>query len=232
LTVFKYSLLRGLKSPATIILNGALPLFVILTAGYVDFNDVTEFHPGLFLSALMVMLGAFYMARGIQLDRIDGTVIRILAGPVTMRSYLLQNFFSAMVPTAGMCAVIAIAGMARHGWGIEFATGVFLCYAFLGGTSIGLSFVWAALFKNKEASVAAFIIVVNLLATLGGLMMPLSILPVFLRRFGALFPPHWAARGLDNLMNYGLNGQFWLCIGVMVLFAAAYLLYGSKRRIV
>jgi len=224
--------MRGLKSPATLILNGALPLFVIFNAGYVDFSNPMEFHTGLFLSALMVMLGAFYMARGIQLDRIDGTLIRILAGPVTMRSYLIQNFFSAMIPTTGMSVLIGVVGFARHGWGVEFAAGVALCYAFLGGTSIGLSFVWAALFKNKEASVAAFVIVVNLLATVGGLMMPLSILPVFLRRFGALFPPHWAARGLENLINYGMNGQFWISLAVMLLFAGIYILYGSKRRIV
>ena len=232
MTVFKYALRRGLSSPAALIMNAALPIVLVFGAGYVDFDAPGAHHQGLFFAALLIMLGAFFMARGIQLDRLDGTVIRILAGPVTMRSYLVQNFLSSMVTVTGLSIIIGIIGMARHGWGLEFATGIALCYAFLGGTSIGLSFVWAALFKDKEASVAAFSILVTLLATIGGLLIPLAVLPVFIRRVGALFPAHWAARGMDALMNYGMSGQFWLSMGAMALFAGVYLLYGGKRRIV
>jgi len=204
---------------------------LVFVAGYVDFDAPGEYHTGLFVSGLLIMLGAFYMARGIQMDKADGTVIRILAGPVTMRTYLVQNFLAAMVPVSVLSVFLGLIGMARHSWGLTFAIGIVLCYALLGATSIGLSFVWSCLFKDKEASAAVFSVVITVLATIGGLMIPISILPTMVRRIGALTPAHWAARGMETLMNDGMSGQFWLSLTVMLLFVVIYLLYGGRRRI-
>jgi len=185
-----------------------------------------------FLVALMLMFGAFVMARSIQVDKMDGTITRILAGPVTMRGYLVQNFMSAMVPMTVLSIALGIIGVALHSWEISFALGLAICYILLSATSIGLSFVWSCLFKDKETSTAVLSVLITAIASLGGLMIPLALLPRFLRFLGALFPAHWATRALENLMDYGMNTQFWLSMLAMFLFTVAYLLYGGKRRII
>ena len=232
MTVFKYAMRRGFTSPASLFLNCAMPLTLIIWNGDIDPEAGGIFNTGILLAAMMIMFGAFMMARSIQLDKLDGTIVRILAGPITMRSYLVQNFFSAMIPMAVLSAIIGIVGVALHSWDISFATGLALCYALLAATSIGLSFVWSCIFKDKEASVAVFSVIITLMATLGGLMIPIDIMPDFLRRIGMVFPAHWAARAMGSLASYGMNGEYWLSLMAMFLFTAAFILYGGKRRMV
>jgi len=186
----------------------------------------------LFLIALMIIFGGFFMARSIQQDKMDGTIIRILAGPVTMRSYLVQNFLSAMIPMAVLSILIGVLGLALNGWEFYFAAGITICYIFLTASSIGLSFAWSCLFKDKEASYAVLSVLITAVATVGGLMIPLSALPNALRIIGTIFPAQWAARAIETLMEYGLNGQYWLSMLAMFLFTVAYLLFGGKRRII
>ena len=232
MTVFKYAMRRGFTSPASLILNCAMPLILIIWNGNIDPETGGIFGTAIFMTAMMIMFGAFMMARSIQLDKLDGTIVRILAGPVTMRSYLVQNFFSAMIPMTVLSAIIAAVGVLLHSWEISFAVGLALCYALLAATSIGLSFVWSCLFKDKEASVAVFSVLITLMATLGGLMIPISIMPDMMRRIGMVFPAHWAARGVYVLASHGMNGEYWLSLLAMFLFTVAFLLYGGKRRLI
>ena len=232
MTVFKYAMRRGFTSPASLVLNCALPLFLIITNGNIDPEAGGIFNTGIMLAAMMIMYGGFMMARSIQLDKLDGTIIRILAGPITMRSYLVQNFFSAMIPMAVLSAIIGVVGIALHSWDVNFAIGLALCYAFLAASSIGLSFVWSCLFKDKEASVAVFSVLLTMMATLGGLFIPIAIMPDTLRRIGMVFPAHWASRGIGTLATYGMTGEFWLALGAMLLFTVVFIIYGSKRRLI
>ena len=232
MTVFKYAMRRGFTSPASIILNCAMPLFLIITNGNIDQEAGGLFSSGIMLAAMMIMFGGFMMARSIQLDKLEGTIVRILAGPITMRSYLVQNFFSAMIPMTALSVIIGVVGIVRHNWDVNFAIGIALCYALLAATSIGLSFVWSCLFKDKEASVAAYSVLITLMAFLGGLMLPTAILPDFLGRIGMVFPSHWAARGIETVVAYGMNGEFWLSLLAMLLFTAAFLIYGGKKRMI
>ena len=231
MTVFKYAMMRGLKNPTSMIVNCALPIILVITNAGVDFGTGFE-HRSLFLIAMLIMFGAFVMARSIQLDKMEGTVIRILAGPVTMRSYLVQNFLSAMVPMAALSVAIGAIGIIVHSWEVAFAVALALCYSFLAASSIGLSFVWSCIFKDREASFAVMSVLLSAISMVSGLFLPLAILPDFFRMFGAIFPAHWAARGMEAFIAYGMNTEFWLSLLAMLLFTVAFLLYGGKRRIV
>jgi ABC-2 type transport system permease protein len=179
------------------------------------------------------MYGAFYMARGIQSDKIDGTVVRILAGPVTMRDYFVQNFFAAMVPMTAVSVVVGALGMLLHGWEFQLTLGLILLYIMLSSTSIGLSFAWSCLFKNAETSTVVFSMLMMLVVFLSGMLLPLDVLPDILLYIGALFPGQWAVRGIESLLSYGFDGyMYWLSLLAMLMFAVAYLLYGGKRRII
>jgi len=211
----------------------ALPLLLVILNPSLGFGPTAaEQYRMPFLVALLIIFGGFYIARSIQIDKMDGTIIRILAGPVTMRSYLVQNFLSAMIPMTVLSIFIGVLGLILHNWELYFAVGLAICYIFLAATSIGLSFVWSCIFKDKEASSAVFAVLLTAVASLSGLMIPLTMLPRFLQYFGAIFPAQWANRALDALVEYGMNGIFWLGILAMFLFTVAFLLYGGKRRLI
>ena len=229
-TIFNYALRRGLKNPIVVIVNFFLPVGIILVA-FSDENPLGA-ERGYYLLAMALMLGAYFMARSIQQDKLDGTVIRILAGPVTMRGYLVQNFFSTMVPMAGIIAASIVFGAIIHGWGIGFAVQLAVCYLFLAATSVGLAFAWSCIFKDKEASFAVFSVFLTAVASLGGLLLPLELLPGPLPYISALLPAHWAARAIEALLHDGARGMYMFSLLAMTLFATAFLIYGSKRRII
>ncbi|MCL1845659.1 MAG: ABC transporter permease [Defluviitaleaceae bacterium] len=231
MTIFNYALRRGLKNPVVIVVNFILPAAIIL----VSFSDENPMgaERGYYLLAMAIMFGAYFMARSIQQDKLDGTVIRILAGPVTMRGYLVQNFFSTMIPMAAIIAAAVAVGAAVHGWGLEFSALLAVCYLFLAATSVGLAFAWSCIFKDKETSFAVFSVFLTTVVSLGGLLLPLDLLPGPLPYISALLPAHWAARAIETLLqDNGANGMYLLSLFAMTLFAVAFLLYGSKRRIV
>jgi len=226
--MFKYALKRGFFSPVALFFNCALPIFLMIAIRNLEGGEQL-----LFLIATAIMFGGFFMAKGIQADRMEGVLLRILAGPVTMRDYLFQNLMGAAVPMVGLSAAIGVVGLILHGWALTFAIGIALCYAFLAITSIGLSFVWSSIFRSKESSSAAFSAVATLLSFIGGLLIPLSFLPDVLFYLGALFPAHWAARAIQSMLDYGQFTRIYgFSIFAMALFTVVFILLGAKRRLI
>jgi len=227
-TIFKYALIRGFKSPAALVFNCAFPVFLMIAMRGDGLGD-----QGLFLVALALMFGGFFMARGIQNDRREGVLLRILTGPVTLRNYLFQNLLGAVVPMVGLSAAICVLGIILHDWEFIFAIGIFLSYSLLAATSIGLSFVWSSLFKSKEAGTGAFSAVMTLVASIGGFFIPLNLMPRVFYYIGTLFPAHWASRAIQIMLDYGeFTTMFWLSMLAMVFFMTAYILFGAKRRLI
>lgn len=228
MTIFKYALRRGFFAPMALAFNCALPLVLMIAMRGEGLGD-----QGPFLIALAVMFGGFFMAKGVQADRTEGVLLRILCGPVTMRDYLWQNLLASAIPMVGLSVLIGIFGMVLHGWTVVFAIGLALCYSFLAITSIGLSFVWSTLFKTAESSSGAFSAVMTLIAALSGFFVPLHMMPDFLFYIGSMFPAHWASRGIVQMQEYGrFTGMFWLSILAMALFAVVFILIGGKRRLI
>jgi len=124
-------------------------------------------------------------------------------------------------------------GHVLHGWRLSFTFALVLCYTIFAAACVGFSFAWSCLFKTREVGYSIFSVVAMFMAALGGLVLPLSMLPTAIRYIGAIFPAYWAAFGLDALMVSGAAAwQFWLALAAMALFAIAFLLYGGKRRII
>lgn len=228
MTIFKYALKRGFTNPTALVFNCAFPIILMIVMRGEGLGE-----QGPFLIALALMFGGFFMAKGIQNDRMEGVLLRILSGPVTMRNYLFQNLLGAVVPMVGLSIAIGALGIALHDWELTFAIGITLCYSFLAATSVGLSFVWSSLFKSKEAGTGAFSAAMTLIAAVSGFFVPLNLMPDVLFYIGALFPAHWASRAIQTLIDYGeFTQMYWISLLAMFLFAAAYVLFGAKRRLI
>jgi len=230
LTIFRYALLRGVRSSFSLVVNCIVPLILILIRPFWAEGAAVG---GFGFLAFVVMGGSFLMSQSILSDKIDGSIIRILAAPVTMRRYLAENLLSCMVPLSAQMALVAILGFILYDWSLTLSFAVFMCYTVLALASVAMCFAWHCLFKSKENSNSGFIGALTLMAMLGGLFFPIEVLPGFLEYVGVVFPVYWAMQGLRFVTDTGMmSGEYWLAIAAMVLFAIAYLLYGSKRRII
>jgi len=188
---------------------------------------------GFFFIAFAVMSGAYLMSLSILTDKTDGAIVRILAAPITMRRYLTENLLACMVPLLVQVLLVSLLGVALYDWGLTLSIVVFLCYTVLTLASVAMAFAWHCLFKSKDASNAGFGFIVTLMAFLSGFIFPLEVFPGIIQYIGAIFPAYWTARALHYVLETGvINGVFWTSIAAMLVFAAAFLLYGSKRRIV
>jgi len=236
LTIFKHALHNGVTKPLSLILNSIVPLILVIFSDRIggvfgggDAANAMAFN----LLGFVIMYGAFLMANSIQKDKVEGVLVRILAGPITLRSYLVQNFFAAIIPMAIVSAVIGLLGFLIHDWSGLLTVGLVIIYIFLSATSIGLSFVWSCLFKDKEASMSGISVVITMTALVGGFMLPLQILPDVVYYIGMITPAHWASRAIDQLVTYGEFTQMYgLGLLALAMFTIAFVLYGSKRRLV
>ena len=232
MTIFKFALLRGLRSPLSLILNFAAPVALVFIRNFWQDGGEGGLTGGFMLLGALIMFGAFAAARGIFNDRTDGTVTRILSGPTTTLRYLAQNLLACMVMMFIPIGVIVSVGAILHGWEISLAIWLFLCYTIFAAASVAFCFAWSCLFKTKETSSALFSLAAMFMGYLGGLLLPAQFLPRALNLIGAAFPPFWIARALENLLSYGATTQYWLSLLALVLFTVAFMLYGGKRRII
>lgn len=228
MTVFKYAFIRGLRNPLSLICNCILPLTLV----FIRPLWTGEFASGFSLITFFILCGAYLMARNMLIDKADGAVVRILAAPVTMLNYLAQNLLACMVPLAVQIILVCLTGALLYGWGFSFTIALALSYGIFMAASVAMAFAWNCLFKDKENNYTAFSVTITFMAMLSGLWFPLELLPQPLQYAGAVFPSYWAARGISTLRELGAVSGYWISLAAMLMFTAAYLLYGGKRRII
>ncbi|MCL2568887.1 MAG: ABC transporter permease [Oscillospiraceae bacterium] len=230
MTIFRFALIKGLRNPATLLFNCILPLLLIFVRPLWTGGTAVS---GYGLLILVIWGGSFLIAQGTLNDRESGALTRILAAPISMRSYLTQNLLAYMVPLTVQVALISALGTILYDWSLTLALGLFLCYTVFTIASVTMSFAWNCLFKHKETSFASFSAMVTFGSILSGAWIPLAQLPTVLQYAGAIFPAYWGVQGITSLIELGTMGtEYWMGIAAMALFAMAYLLYGGKRRMI
>jgi len=229
MVIFKFALIRSLRNPIALLASLIVPVALMLvtdlwTEGAGMFAD-----RGYYLIAMLMMFGAFPLTSGMVRERREKTIIRIMSTPTTTFDYLSQNLVACMFPLLLQIAVICIMGATVHDWTGQFTFWVGLLYVVFATTSVVFCFAWNCLFKNIEAgytALAAFLTFATFILT-----MPLSFFPDIVRNVFMILPTYWMASALDELLAYGATVQFGISMAIMVVFAAIFLLYGSKRGV-
>ncbi|MCL2827930.1 MAG: ABC transporter permease [Oscillospiraceae bacterium] len=233
MTIFRFALLRGIRSPLTLLFTYILPIVIILIRPMWIGEGLGLGAGGFTFLFMVTMLSAYLMSLSILTDKIDGTVLRILAAPIPMWRYLAENLLSCAVPLVVQMAIVSVLGHVLYDWSLTLSIAVFLCYTVLTLASVAMAFAWHCLFKGKEGNATGFSLVLFLGTFLSGLVFPTEVFPGLLQYVGTIFPAYWASRGLRDVLATGaMSGDYWLGIAAMLLFAVAFLLYGGKRRIV
>jgi len=227
MTVFKFALLRNIRSPVSFLASLIVPITLMFL-----FPNVWRYHPigNVALLVYLMVLSAHLLAGLMLEDRVDGSVIKIYLSPVSTVSYIFQNLLSAMMPIVVQIVILGILGIVRYNWETETLVGILITLLIFAIANTAFSFCWNMLLKSKSASRNSFFFVAAVMLLLSGIMVPIEALPGITQYVGAIFHPYWLMRALTTLAVDGLTTSFWIYQGVMLLFAIAFLLLGGRRR--
>lgn len=228
MTIFLYALLRNLRSKSNLLTLCIIPLIVIMIKPLWGNNNANGFS----LLAVTILFASFSLVRFIMTERIEGTIIRIFAAPVTMLQYLSQNLGACLLLINIKLVVLMTVGSLLYQWNIKMVIALFLCYSVFAAAAITFSLAWYTLFRNKEVSDAIFSMVITFMCILGGIFIPITELPNIVQRIGMLLPTYWLSNGLLFLKGGEVNGDYWISIFMMILYTIIFLIFGSRRTIV
>jgi len=227
MTIFQFALIRSLRNKILLLLLYAVPLAMI----FIRPLWTSENSMGFSFYAMIIMFAAFSLVRSIMSDRITGTVVRIFAAPVTTLRYFFQSLCAFWLIISVQIFILVTAGTVLYNWEVGMAVRLTFSYVIFTVTAIAFSLAWDSMFRSKMMSDSVFSIVTSFMALLGGIFIPIAMLPDFLRNIGMVFPVYWVSKSLLSVQGQETSSNYWLSIFIMILFAAAFLLYGSKRRL-
>ena len=225
--IFKYAIIRNLRSPVSYLSGLLAPVFIILVMA-----DMWTYAPtaGLTTLVMLMLTSSVLLASLILEDRVDGSIIKILVSPVSMVSYIFQNLLAAIIPFVMQIALLGVLGVLRYNWSVEFTIGVSIALFVCAMSTAAFAFCWNMFFKSKSGSRYSFMFAMALILLLSGLIIPVEALPSVMQNVGAILHPYWFVRAVIALSNYGITTQFWLYNIITLLFGAGFLLLGGKRR--
>lgn len=226
MTIFRYALLRNLRRKWTLLVLCIAPVCLMFLSPLWEAGSFV----GLSLYSMMILLAAFFLVQPIMEDRITGTAVRIFAAPITTFKYLFQNLLAALVLLVVQIVVVLGSRLVWQGWDLSLTGRALLGYAVFAGAALALCLAWNSLFRNKALSDAAFSIVMSVMALFGGVFVPITMLKGVMQKLAMLMPPYWLANALFNL-DGSSSYAYWFSLGILLLFAAVFLIFGSKRRL-
>ncbi len=223
---FEHAFKRTLKQKWLLLGLTVFPLGLALAP-----QPATEVVPiGFSMYGLLIIFSAFLMTKQILEDRMQKTIVRIAAAPVDHKTYLLGHLgaYLTILMVQNVVFVIMTVILWRD---ITISYGLLLIiYILFTALSITFTLFWHMLFKSYATSVAVFSVIINILAMLGGLIIPLKFMPSAITDLTIVLPTYWLAYGLQALFDQAY-GTYFLSLSIIIAFAIIFLVIGSKRRL-
>ncbi|MDV4150214.1 ABC transporter permease [Clostridium sp. AL.422] len=227
MTIFYYTFIRVLRNKQTFFIITLIPIIMIFIP--MLWREKSLLGPTLY--GIVILYGAFLLAKSIMSDRVNGTIIRIFSAPIKTYEYLTQTLLAYSLLLTVQIGLIIIIGKLLYNWELILALKLFLCYTVFATTSIGFSIAWNSLFRSKIMSDAVFSVVISLMSILGGIFVPINLLPDVFKRVGMIFPTYWLSNALISLNQNNDLQNYLLSIAILMLFTVLYTIFGSKRRL-
>ena len=136
----------------------------------------------------------------------SGLIERLLTSPSHINGVLSFFLLYEIVLTTISITLVFVAGILFFKFSISIKTGVILYGIFLlfALFTSSLSILMFSLFKKREASIGAGVLIANMLCALGGLWWPLEIVPHFFKKLGLILPTGLTMNTIDTLLYYNL----------------------------
>lgn len=227
MTIFKFYLIRSARKRMTLLAFIVLPFIILFLRPLWNAEDALGFS----FYSLAILSGAFILVRSTMTDRESGVIVRIFAAPVTTLTYLSQSLLAYMLLMILQIVMFVGIGMALYGWDAYMSAMRLLGYILFASTSISLSLAWNSLFRSQAMSGGVFSILASFMAILGGVFVPLPLLPDVMQKIGMLFPTYWISSILMGIAGGQPSFDIWTSSGILMMFTAVFLIFGSKRRL-
>ena len=223
---FELALKRTLRQKMLVIAMMVFPV-ILATAPH----PVDEAPPiGFTLYGLIILFSGFLLTKQIIDDRSYGTITRIAASPTRHYEYLLGHMGAYLFILLIQNLVFTlIAHASFESLDISLSM-LFLTYAVFSILSIAFSLFWHMFFRTYATSIALYSVIVNMVAMLGGLIVPIPFLPEGIITIGRVLPSYWFANALQHVYE-GDSIMALLSLFIVLAFAIMFLVIGSKRRL-
>jgi ABC-2 type transport system permease protein len=144
--------------------------------------------------------------------------------------YLGETLLAYGLLLVAQNAVVAVLGAVRYGRALGSPFLQFAAFASFSFTSIAFSLAGCSLFGSRELAYSSVPTAITLLSLLGGFYAPVEMMPAALQKAAMVTPPYWLINALGVLRRGGPPGRYVLSVAIMLLFAMAFLVVGSRRR--
>jgi ABC-2 type transport system permease protein len=226
--IFRFALRRGLGNPLIAVLFFLLPAGVVFLPRAPGSLLPVGFH----IYGILLLFTAFMMIRIIVEDRESGVFLRIGAAPITHLRYLVESLLAYAVVLLAQNALVVGLGVVVHGKSLVAPLRLFGAYAVFSSTAIAFCLAVCELFRLREAAYGACSSLIIVISMLGGAYFPVQIMPASLQRVSMVTPTYWLFNALRIAEQGNGHSGFALSLGIMLLFTVAFLIAGSKRRLV
>jgi ABC-2 type transport system permease protein len=182
------------------------------------------------MAAMFLLYNMTVGAKSFLNERDTQTLARLLSTPVSKTSILLGKFLGTLYFAVVQFFIFVFATHFLFGvdWGSNTAQTLAIGLSFAIAVS-GLSMLIASLIKTEKSADLVGGMGVQILAILGGSMVPITTFPDVLRKVAHIAPNTWALTSFVDIMS----GTSWLTlllpIGVLILFGVAAITIGTWR---
>src|SRR5690625_1958769 len=138
-------------------------------------------------------------------DRELGMVARLASTPLTVQNYLLGKWIPYMTIVWIQIVILLTFGKIVYNIPLEQLLLIFMLSVILAFTSTGIGLLIALMVQTENMSIALTQIIALGGAFLGGLWVPLEMMPSFLQGIAKTLPQYWGHIGFKEAMNGTLN---------------------------
>lgn len=198
-----------------------------IRGAYKRWNPVQHYVSGIGIM-MVLMMGGMGVSTRIVTERKTGTLKRNLLAPIGKMSYLSGEFLSGFV--IGCLQVVVFFGVGVGAFGLEIAGNVLLlalASALVISMSVGFGLLVSAFAGSTDAAVGAVQAFVFPASALGGLWVPVEVMPKFMQSAAQLFPTYYAMNAFQDVIVRGRGLlEISSSLAVLAAFAVAFLSLG------
>lgn len=183
---------------------------------------------GMLLYGMVILYAAFLFTQSLMRDKEEGMTTRIASTPIPPWRYLLEHLSSFSLVLIVQNMLVMAAYQLFFPYGLAYPLLMLVSYIAFSIMSVGFMLTICELCKTSFSMMIASTLMIMLTSMLGGLFLPIDIMPEMLKKIAMLTPTYWFTRSIDSL--YANIAAYGSSLIMLVGFTIVFYLVGSWRR--